>query len=634
MMIGNSKLYKGYVPTKDKRCMMSFKDKDSSELLTFEQADRLDEYAGILAEDAVLVDVDDMKQSEILMDIVEEKQLACRVYSTIRGKHFLFRNAGRMDTCKTHATLAVGVVADIKLGCRNSYEVLKYDGKEREIIYDIEEDEEYDIVPLWLMPVKTNSDFLGMGEGDGRNQALFNYILTLQNAGFSQKDATECIRLLNSYVLKVPLDEREIETILRNESFQKPAFFKGKTFLFDKFAKYLMNQHNIVKINRNLHVFVGGVYVQGYDIIEREMISHIPDLNQAKRKEVLAYLEICAPEVKPSSANLVAFANGVYDITTDELMPFSPDIVITNKINHAFRIGAYSEIVDRMLDKLAVGDSDIRMLLEEVVGYCFMRRNELRKAFVFLGEKHNGKSTYLDMINNLLGMENTSALDLRELGDKFKTAELFGKLANIGDDIGDEFVANPAIFKKVVSGDRVNAERKNKDPFEFNNYAKMLFSANNIPRIKDKSGAVLDRLIIVPFNASFTNKDADFDPYIKYKLRSEECMEYLIQLGIAGLKRVLENRGFTVSKKVEAEIKEYEANNNPVILFFEDLSYDDIVNQPTKTVYRRYSEFCLANNFQPMSNVEFSKQVKKRYNVDIILKRIKNDRVRIFVPLR
>ena len=50
------------------------------------------------------------------------------------------------------------------------------------------------------------------------------------------------------------------------------------------------------------------------------------------------------------------------------------------------------------------------------------------------------------MITYLLGGENVSALDLGELGDRFKTAELFGKLANIGDDIGDEFIPNPAIF--------------------------------------------------------------------------------------------------------------------------------------------------------------------------------------------
>ena len=83
----------------------------------------------------------------------------------------------------------------------------------------------------------------------------------------------------------------------------------------------------------------------------------------------------------------------------------------------------------------------IRALLCEAVGYCFYRRNELRKAFILTGEKQNGKSTYLSLITSLLGRENVTSLDLGELGQRFKPAELFGKLANVGDDIGDDFIS-------------------------------------------------------------------------------------------------------------------------------------------------------------------------------------------------
>lgn len=92
------------------------------------------------------------------------------------------------------------------------------------------------------------------------------------------------------------------------------------------------------------------------------------------------------------------------------------------------------------------------------------RRNELGKAFILIGDKSNGKSTFLHVVKNLLGDQNIASLDLKELGDRFKTAELFGKLANIGDDIGDEFIANASVFKKLVTGDRVNVERKGQDP--------------------------------------------------------------------------------------------------------------------------------------------------------------------------
>lgn len=628
--------FRGYVPTKDKKCLMPFKNVPSSELRTCEQVENLPEYAGILAEETILIDIDDYNESEILMKIVDDLQLRCRVYATTRGKHFLFKNVNEsggfiQKTCKIKTHLACGLTADIKVGCKNSYSILKYKDKPREIIYDIFEDEEYEEVPKWLMPVNFNANFLTMESGDGRNQTLFNYILTLQSNDFSVEETRTTIKIINDYVLKDPLDESEIETILRDDAFKKPVFFNKKgSFLFDKFATYLKNNNHIVKIDGQMHIYRNGIYVNGTKFIESEMIKHIPNLNRSKRAEVLTYLDILIAENTPmSNAEFIAFKNGIYDIETGEFLGFSPEYVITNKIDFDYIPDAYCEIADKTLDKVACYDDDIRQLLEEVIGYTFYRRNELRKAFILIGDKANGKSTYLDMIKTLLGDGNTSALDLKELGDRFKTAELFGKLANIGDDIGDEFIPNPAVFKKLTSGDRLNAERKGQDPFDFNNYSKMLFSANNIPRIKDKSGAVINRLVIIPFNAHFSVDDPDFDPYIKYKLRKPDSMEYLIQLGINGLKRVLENRQFTMSAKVQRELEEYEENNNPILLFFKE--EPKIENEPTNVVYKQYTEFCLANSFTPMSNIEFSKQVKKRFDFEIVNKTIKGKKYRIFV---
>lgn len=632
-------LFKGYVPTKDKKCLMPFKNASSSDLRTYEQVENLPEYAGIIDEDIILIDVDDYDQSEILMDIVEDLQLRCRVYQTTRGKHFFFLNKDTdgqiiQSTCKVKKAserLACGLDADIKVGCKNSYSILKFNGKEREIIYDIYSDEEYEPVPKWLLPVKTNTNFRLMESGDGRNQALFNYILTLQSYDFSVDEIKQTIKIINDYVLPDKLDDSELETILRDEAFKKPIFFnKSGGFLFDKFANYIKANNHIIKVNDQMHIYKDGIYVNGQRYIEAEMIKHISKLNRSKRAEVLSYLDIMIGDSVPSSdANLIAFRNGIYNIETDELLSFSPEYVILNKIDFDYIPDAYSEVADKTLNKLACADPEIRSLLEEVIGYTFYRRNELRKSFILIGDKANGKSTYLDMIKTLLGDRNTAALDLKELGDRFKTAELFGKLANIGDDIGDEFIPNPAAFKKLVSGDRLNVERKGQDPFDFNNYSKLLFSANNIPRIKDKSGAVVDRLVIIPFNAKFSVDDPDYDPYIKYKLRKEESIEYLIQIGIEGLKRVLQNRRFTSSVKVAKELEEYEENNNPILLFFKE--EPKIENEPTNKVYMNYSEFCLANSFNPMSKIEFSKQVKKRFDFDIVDKTIKGKKYRIFV---
>lgn len=559
--------------------------------------------------------------------------MTCRVYRTSRGKHFLFKNSG-VPTNKTGCKLAIGLTADIKIGTRNSYEVLKYDNQNREILYDTAENEEAQQLPRWLFPVKSKMEFLNMETGDGRNQGLFNYILTLQSNDFSVEEARETIRIINKFVLKVPLSDDEIETVLRDDAFKKPVFFMGSTFLFDKFATFLKNNNHIIKINNQLHIYKNGIYISGLAEIEAEMIQHIPGLNRAKRTEVLAYLDILIREnSKAEDANLIAFENGLYNIVDDSFVEFTPEHIITNKIRWKYNPEAYSELADKTLNKIACNDPQIRALLEEAIGYCFYRRNELGKAFILTGDKSNGKSTFLSMVQCLLGDENISSLDLKELGDRFKTAEMFGKLANIGDDIGDEFIANPAIFKKLVTGERVSAERKGQNPFEFNNYSKLLFSANNIPRIKDKTGAVQRRLTIIPFDARFSADDPDFNPYIKHLLKTDEVMEYLINLGIAGLKRVLLNRKFTGSTKVQKAMDEYEENNNPIIGFFRECEDEEfqIENEPTNAVYKRYQEYCLANSLQPMSNIEFSKQVNRILNMRVENKWLNGKKHRIFI---
>ena len=508
---------------------------------------------------------------------------------------------------------------------------MKYKGVERPVILDCPEDEIQEL-PKWLIPVKTNIDFQELGEGDGRNQSLFNYILTLQSEDFTKEEARECIRLINRYVLAEPLSDRELEVILRDDAFRKTTFFKGNTFLFDKFANYLKNNNHIIKINDQLHIYRDGIYVSGADVIEGQMIRLISNLKRAQRSEVMAYLEILIEEnVTATNPNMIAFSNGLYDLRDGSFRGFTPDVVITNKIPWPYNPAAYSELLDHTLDRLACDDPEVRALLEEMVGYCLYRRNELGKAFILIGDKSNGKSTFLHVVKNMLGDANIASLDLKELGDRFKTAELFGKLANIGDDIGDEFIANASVFRKLVTGERVNVERKGQDPFEFNNYSKFLFSANVIPRMKDKTGAVQRRLVIVPFDAKFTPNDPDFRPFIKDELCEQGSMEYLIILGLAALKRVLMNNRFTTSQRVQGQLDEYEENNNPIIGFINEVGLEGIENEPSSMVYRKYKEYCIANNFQALSAIEFSRQIAKRCGFTTKSLWVRGKKTRVFV---
>ena len=624
-------IFRGYIKTKNKESIMKYKNVPDEKLLSLNEARDFKEYAGVLALEIILIDVDDFEQSEKLLKIIQDQNVSCRVYQTTRGKHFFFRNTNLLKG-GNGIRLAIGLTADIKLGSKGGYSVLKFDGMERQILRNYPGDSP-DFLPKYLHPVNSSCEFLDMEDGDGRNSETFRYLIPLQSAGLTVEEAKKCVRLINQHIFKEPIKERELENILRDAAFAIPIFYKNKVFQYQEFTKYVIANNNIIKINKQLHIYYSGKYIHDMEEIERRINNLVHTLNYSNRKEVIRRMSLLIEKSTPeANARHIVFQNGRFDIFMNTFKELHSGIIVRNIIPWNYNPAAESALVDEVLNKISCHDNDTRLLLEEIAGYCFYRRNELGKAFILTGDGANGKSTYIDMVMTMLGEENISSLALNELSEKFQNAELFGKLANLGDDIGEEFIASSSVFKKLVTGERIQVQRKGQDPFEFNNYAKMIFSANNIPRIRDKSGGLRRRLIILPFDAVFSKNDPDYKPYIKYDLRAQECMEYFIKLAIKGLQRVLTNDEFTTPQKSANALQDYEKENNSIVGFIDEFGVDNFLNNSTKDMYNRYSEYCMENGLkEAYSQISFSRYICKKCEYITIRKTIQNKKYYVFV---
>ena len=177
----------------------------------------------------------------------------------------------------------------------------------------------------------------------------------------------------------------------------------------------------------------------------------------------------------------------------------------------------------------------------------------------------------------------------------------------------------------------IKAEEKGKPPFNFKPYVKLIFSANSIPRINDSTGAALRRLLIIPLNARFTETEAGYDPQIRYKLTRQEAVEYFIQLSIKGLKRVLENKAFTIPAKVQDEKDTYEKENNPILAFIEEYGEENIVNEDTRKVFEGYTEFCIVNGFKRMQKGTFTKRINQALDTETRRQRVQKELTYVFV---
>ena len=629
----NLNLYKGFVRTKGKQPIDKLK---SGVYREWEEIKQYNSYAGVLQDDVILIDIDDMQQSDILMNIVEQKQINTYVYQTSRGRHFLFKNDNRITKCYTHTRLACGLYADIKIGSATSVQALKVDGEERFCEWGF--DNLVDTIPTFLFPVKSNIDLLNLKEGDGRNDQLYRYILDLVKSGLSKEESRDILEVVNNYIFKEKLSTSELTTIARDEAFPEDTFFEGQKFLHDKFANYLKLNDHICRINGQLHIYNGKIYVAGYNAIENRMIKYIPTLRSQQRKEVLQYLEVICDKNLPvkKNVNLIAFDNGIYDINTKQLLDFSPNYHITNLIPHNYQPGSYDSTVDDVFNRLSCDDKDIRAVIEEAIGFCFYRKNELSQTtFIFVGDKANGKSTLLAMIKRLLGYENYAALDMEELDERFSTIQLANKLANIGDDLSNNFLQGKTVstFKKVASGNTLKGEFKGKDIVYFEPYCKQFYSTNDLARMKDPTGAILRRLLIIPMNAYFSKDNTDYDPYIIDKLTSENAMEYLINISLEGLQRVLANNGFTTTSAINEQLDDFNRANNPLINFVEECegdSADYLTTTPITTIYSRYTVYCEENGYMPENRTTFSKRLATTCDFKSCTKRLNGKVVRYF----
>jgi putative DNA primase/helicase len=300
---------------------------------------------------------------------------------------------------------------------------------------------------------------------------------------------------------------------------------------------------------------------------------------------------------------------------------------------------AYSEPIDNVLSKLSCYDEDIKALLIEAIGYSFYRRNELSASFFLVGDKANGKSTYLTMIETLLGQSNTTSLGLEDLTERFYKVMLVGKLACNGDDISDNALRGKPLseFKKLVSGNSTLAENKGKDAFTHKPYCKFFFSCNNPPDLYDPTGAVMRRIVYIPMRAKFTKQDKDYDPYIISKLTSEKSMEYLIQLALAGLKRVLKNNDFTHSDLSDEALEQYEEQNNSVVAFMNEHYHDSIdtlSNYSINEVYNEYLDYCSTNRIEEVeTRTKFSRTICIRYNMKTQPRKRDGKSLRCFVSI-
>ena len=315
--------------------------------------------------------------------------------------------------------------------------------------------------------------------------------------------------------------------------------------------------------------FDTGLYVNSD--IELKMFALKVEYSSTNRTwaNVIEILKMYAPLVKPlEDRYLIPVQNGVYNLQIKQLEPFDPSYIITSKIATAYKNNAVKPTfwdVDKWLSSLACGDEEVVTLLWQLMNEAINPNHTRQKIGILYGQSgNNGKGTFQTLLINLIGRKNVSTLKPTEFNEKFKIAQLIGKVCNIGDDISDAYIDDISNLMSIATGDPITAEEKGKPAFSVYSKAFCLFSGNGLPRTRNKDGWGR-RILIIPFNADFSGQVND--PRVKEEyVYDKSVLEYV-------LKKVLEMNfdKFIEPKAVKDEINEYQKHNDYIQAYVQDV---------------------------------------------------------------
>jgi len=430
-------------------------------------------------------------------------------------------------------------------------------------------------------------------------------------------------------------ERRELEEALAKPLEREAVEFPEKYFDNDSFvpkllAEELMREYRFITMKDTdvIYVFNDGFYQPfGEILIKAECRKRLgKEYRKNRAAEVVDFIRASTyTDRREEPAHLIPLANGVLNLKTLELQPYSSELMFFNKLPVKYDPAADCPHIKNFLLEIAASEEDVKILLE-VIGFCLYREYFIAKALMLVGGGSNGKSTFLNLVKAFLGKENVSSRSLQDLEEnRFAKADLHHKLANIYADLPDKALFRTGTFKMLTGRDLITAERKFQHSFTFENYAKLLFSANKVPEAFDDSDAFFRRWLIVVFPNQFINDKAD--PYILQKLTTPEELSGLLNLVLPVLKKLLEKGQFSVSKTTEEIREDYIRKSSPIAAFVMDcLEVDSEAFIVKKDLFNAFAEYCRIRNLPSVTQDTFFKNLPKHVNVSDYRPKLQSER--------
>jgi len=306
--------------------------------------------------------------------------------------------------------------------------------------------------------------------------------------------------------------------------------------------------------------------------------------------------------------NEIPLQNGILNIFTKELKPFTPEKIFFNKLPVTYNKKCDCPEIKRFLSEILATPEDSQVIFE-LIGFCLLKEYRFEKAFMFVGIGRNGKSKLLGLIKRLLGAENCAGIPLTQLkSESTGVRELHNRLVNLAGDLSYTDLKDSGMFKQLTGRDLITAKRKYLRDLIFENYAKLIFSCNELPRVYDTSKGFWSRWVLLEFPYQFIpeyefnklpsverkNKRVE-NPNILDLISTPEELSGLLNVSLEAFQKLIKSKKFSYTRG-SAEIKEtWIRNSNSFMAFCLDCLTESpesfIRKKDLRLVFSKYCKF-------------------------------------------
>lgn len=574
----------------------------------------------------ICVDVDNMEAAILIENIILKREINCIINNTVKGKHFIFRSRNNKVKQQVNMPNLLSINSDTRTPGKG-YIILPNNTPGRS--YHMMPNN-IDEVPFWLIPDKDNKklfldgSFMQLGEGN-RDNSIYKFIMQCKdNTNLNYDQMIELLSIINDYVLKDPMDfTREILPKVIEDEFKEDRVKKSKQQILIEIGKSLIEDLKVKKYKGTLYYFTGVTYqvlspalikhliLKNYwelmpTVDRNEVVSFISDYVIEEREEDLIYLK-----------DSIVTPDSIVNLKTLQQSPNDGSVFVRNSINYNFNINTPMEnkFVDEWLGNIFRDNPENVNLIYQMIGYSMLGYLPFRKSFYLYGPAGTGKSFLVsEIMYNIFGGENVSLTEPETIEKDIRMVRsLENKLLLVVDEGEQQQTKKSGIFKKLVSGERIEADVKGTNEIiRIKPSATTVVTTNHLPSFADKSSGISDRILILDFKYRTSMQHNFIENF------TQEHMEYIVFKSILWCNKILEKGGFIIPENVKERTAQVLEDDNNILIYIKEVYGGDLPDRISVTeVYEGFKTWCITNSYLKLDKKTFNKGVCDSFGVGI-----------------